>query len=179
MKISHKQLPPLWVDISSLLFLGFFLVPLLVAQQIRGGGIQLGVSAFGLRLFAGEHPLFWVLAVDLTLFLGALTGLFIVTRRRFAYGFGVFYCTSTILVTVGAHIAVGADGRAAWTDAAIQYVLLLLFLAQLVLNRRRWIEQRGEQSVALKQRLAPSLQPARAAALTPSDNPYRPPHTET
>jgi hypothetical protein len=138
MKTSENHLPPRWIKVFSCLFLIFLIMPLIAIWQIADTGTQLGISAFGLELEGGKDPLIWMLAIDGVLFLAALTGLFIVTKRTFAYEFGIVYCAVAIGLTVPAHFAVGDWDEAAWSNITLQYPLLIAFLVHLIRNRRNW-----------------------------------------
>lgn len=150
MKTSETSLPPGWVKVFSWLYLIFLPMPLFAIWQIVDTGTQLGVSAFGLQLKSGEDPLGWMLAIDGVLLLGALTGLFIVTKRDFAYGFGIVYCAIAIAVTVPGHVAVGDWDGAAWSNIALQYPLLIAFLVHLVRYRRNWKDARKPETTPLR-----------------------------
>jgi hypothetical protein len=138
MKTTETPLPPTWIKVFSWLFLVFLLMPLFALWQIIDTGTQLGVSAFGLELKGGQDPLIWMLAIEAVLFLAALTGLFIVTKREFAYGFGIIYCITAIGLTVPAHFVVGDWDGAAWSNISLQYPLLIAFLVHLIRNRQNW-----------------------------------------
>lgn len=143
MKIENETLPPTWVKVFSYLFLIYLVVPVFAIWQLREAGSTLGVSAFGIDLKGNKDPIQWILAIDLILFLGGLTGLFIIKRRRFAYGLGIAYCIVTLLVTPTAHLTVSGGNPGRWIGAAIQYPMLILFLIHLVRHRRDWIKQSG------------------------------------
>jgi len=145
MKTNDSNLPPKWVEVCSWLYMIFLLIiPLVPVLQIYNNGTQLGVSAFGLDLEGSKDPLGWMLAVDGILFLAALTGLFIVTKRSFAYSFGVFYCVVALGVTLPGHFIVGDWDGAAWMNIVIQYPLLVAFLVHLIRHRNEWKNQNAE-----------------------------------
>jgi hypothetical protein len=156
MKTTDYNLPPKWLKVCSWLFMIFLIIPVISAFQVYSSGTQLGVSAFGLDLEGDKDPLGWMLAVDGVLFLVALTGLFIVTKRSFAYSFGVFYCAVTLGVTLPAHFFVGDWDGAAWTNIVTQYSLLVAFLIHLIRNRARWINQNANKTVVDNRLPAPS-----------------------
>jgi len=138
MENNTVNLPPRWVKAFSWLFMIFLVIPVISAFQIFDTGSQLGVSAFGLDLKGGEDPLAWILAVDALLFLAALTGLFIITKRPFAYDFGIFYCVAAIGVSLQGHFAVGDWNEETGMSISIQYLLLFCFLVHLLRNRNHW-----------------------------------------
>ena len=150
------MLPPRWVKVFSWLFLIFLVIPVFAAWQIFDTGAQLGVSAFGLDLEGDTDPLAWMLAMDAVLFLAALTGLFILTRRSFAYTFGIFYGLTAIVVTVSAHFRVGDWDESAWMNIAVQYPLLVCFLVHLFRNHARWRAQYTNAA----EKGAPNAEPA-------------------
>jgi len=131
-------LPPTWIKVCSWFFLIFLLMPLFAIWQIMYADKQLGVSAFGLNLKSDKDPLIWMLAIDGVLFLAALTGLSIITKRTFAYGFGIIYCLIALGVTIPAHFAVGDWDGSTFSNIAIQYPLLIAFLVHLIGSRRKW-----------------------------------------
>lgn len=135
---TKPALPPVWIKIASWLFLIYLAVPLLALWQIRATGGQLSISAYGLRLEGGREPLAWILAIDALLFLGGLTALFLLIRRRFAYDFGIFYCASTLVFTVACHLILGAHYELSGINAIIHYSLLCAFFIHLVRHRRTW-----------------------------------------
>ena len=134
MKTDKPKFPPTWVWVFSHLFLIFLLSPFLAAWW--GSGYS--ISAFGLDLEEGVDPLGWMLAINAVLFMGALTGLFIVTKRAFAYSFGIVYCMTTLAVTIPANFSVGDWNDEAWGNIALQYPLLICFLVHLIRNRTQW-----------------------------------------
>ncbi|MBN8458731.1 MAG: hypothetical protein J0M04_12930 [Verrucomicrobia bacterium] len=146
MKIDQNNLPPMWVKIFSGIFLFFLVTPLFAVWQIRNTGYQHWITAFGLNLESGRVSLVWMLALDVILFSGALTGLFILTKRAFAYGFGVFYCISAIVVSVLAHLSVGTRDEISWQNISVQYPLLICFLIHLVRNRSRWTKMNANKA---------------------------------
>ncbi len=149
MKINDNILPPKWVKVFSWMFMVFLIIPVISTVQIYNSGTLLGVSAFGLDLEGDKDPLIWMLAVDGLLFVAALTGLFIVTKRSFAYSFGIFYCVATLGVTLAGHFVVGNWDGAAWLNIVIQYPLLITFLVHLIRNRTRWINQNANKAAHL------------------------------
>jgi hypothetical protein len=157
MKTKTSKLPPTWVKVFSCLFLIFLIFPLFVAWQVFETGSQYGISAFGLDLEGGQDPLAWMLAVDAVLFMAALTGLFIVTRRSFAYDFGIFYCAATFTVTIPANFYVGDWDGVAWSNIGVQYPLLFCFLVHLIRNRAQWKDQNANKAVLDNRLHAPSL----------------------
>ena len=120
-------------------------MPIFAVWQIIDRGAQLGVSAFGISLKGGKDPLAWMLALDLVLFLGGVTALLIVSRRRCAYDFGLLYCATALVVTIPAHFIVGSNDATAWVNIWVQYPLLIAFLVRLLRNRRRWATLIGER----------------------------------
>ena len=148
MKSQDTKLPPTWVKAFSCLFTIYLLVPVLAFWQIREAGSPLGVAAFGVDLKGDRDPLAWILAFDVVLFLGGLTGLLILRRQRFAYDFGIGYCVVTLGVTLPAHLVIPGGNPWSGLGAAIQYPLLILFLVHLIRNRRGWNGQCERQSGA-------------------------------
>lgn len=157
MKIDKSNLPPMWVKIFSGIFLIFLVTPLLAVWQISDTGYQHCITAFGLKLESGRASLVWMLALDVILFLGALTGLFILTKRAFAYGFGVFYCIAAIVVSVLAHFSVGTRDEVAWQNIAVQYPLLICFLIHLIRNRHLWTKINANKSRLEQPAIRPSF----------------------
>ena len=149
MRSDTANLPPKWVKVFSWLFMIFLIIPVISAFQIFATGSQLGVSAFGLDLEGGEDPLAWMLAVDSILFLAALTGLFILTKRSFAYGFGIFYCVAAFGVSLTGHFAIGDWDEDAWMNISVQYPLLMCFLVHLIRNRNYWKNQNANKTSLL------------------------------
>jgi len=146
MKINETALPPTWVRVFSYLFLIFLIFPIFVAWQIFETGAQYSISAFGLELEGGEDSLAWMLAVDAVLFMAALTGLFIVTKRSFAYEFGILYCAAALAVTIPANFLIGDWNGDAWSNILVQYPLLICFLVHLIRNRAQWKNQNASKS---------------------------------
>jgi len=144
MNPNSTRLPPLWIKVFSWLSLVYLVVPVLAIWQISTIGTQLGVSAFGLALRGDLHPLSWIIALDLVAFMAGLTGLFILTRRRFAYDFGIFHCAINFIVTIAAHFIIRGHNEMTWLNVSLQYPLLLLFSIHLIRHRGQWIAQHGE-----------------------------------
>ncbi|MDQ8182719.1 LPXTG cell wall anchor domain-containing protein [Pelagicoccus sp. SDUM812005] len=139
---SKQKLPPLWIKIFSWIFLMFALIPVsyLLNRPFASSGGR--VSAFGLRIVNTGDAEVWFLSLIGILFLGSLTGLFILTKRSFAYDFGLFYCLTAVVVTITAH-AVGFSPnpfipKYHVLDIAVQYLLLSAFLYHLAINRSNW-----------------------------------------
>lgn len=146
MKSSEIKIPPLWVKVFSFIFLIFLVTPIFAVRQIAQPESQLGISAFGLDLEGSEDPLLWMTGLYLVLFLGALTGLFILLESPFAYGFGIFYCAVAVGVTFPGHFVVGHWDNEAWWNIAIQYPLLAAFLVHLLRNRALWITRTANKT---------------------------------
>lgn len=143
MKRNETNLPPIWVKVFSYAMMIFLITPFFSIWQISHPESQIGVSAFGLDLKSDTDSLGWMLVVNATLFLAALTGLFIIAKRSFAYDFGIGYGVFTIAVTIPAHFLVGHWDKEAWWNIAVQYPLLGCFLVHLIRNRVAWRKQQG------------------------------------
>ena len=146
MKSDSKQFPPTWIKVFSWLFLFGLIVPVAVIYQLGTIGTQLSISAFGLTLRGGQHSLPWIIALDIVLFMAGLAALFILLRRKYAYDFAIFYCGCAFVITITGHIITKGHNEMTWINVMIQYPLLLSFLIHLVLHRREWIMQHGEQA---------------------------------
>jgi hypothetical protein len=147
MKTIKTKLPPTWVRIFSFLFLIFLISPFFAAWQIFETGSQHSISAFGLELQGGRDPLAWILAIDSILFMASLTALFILTKRSFAYDFGILYCAVALAITIPGHFLVGDWSSKAWSNITVQYPLLVYFLVHLIRNRAHWKNQDANKTV--------------------------------
>ena len=147
MKTIKTKLPPTWVKIFSCLFLIFLISPFFAAWQIFETGSQHSISAFGLELHGGHDPLAWILAIDSVLFMAALTALFILTKRSFAYDFGILYCVVALAITIPGHFLVGDWSSKAWSNITVQYPLLVCFLVHLIRNKTHWKNQDANKTV--------------------------------
>jgi hydrogenase-4 membrane subunit HyfE len=151
------ELPPTWVKFFSFLFLMFLVVVPMELVTTSGRETGSGIEAFGLSLQAGRDPSGWLLAMDLVLFSAGLTGLFILTRRRYAYDFAIGYCLAAFAGTLSGHFLLGHWNEQARNGALLQYLPLICFLVHLLRHRRAWREQTTKPTAAL-QPLQPSPQ---------------------
>lgn len=138
MDSKEANLPPKWVTLFSWLFLVYLLAPVFAALRIFSEGGAGAVSGFGLDLTTAEDPLHWLLGIDIVMFAGGLTGFFILTKRRLAYDFGIFYCVLTFGITLPANFFVGDWDSDAWLNIMVQYFLLGCFFVHLLRNRALW-----------------------------------------
>jgi|GEM_PF-2635257 len=142
---SSSKLPPLWIKFFSCFFLLFLTLPALYLMEPFGFPGGNSVTAFGLHIKNTKELEIWFLAIGGLLFLGGLTGLFILAKRSFAYDFGIFYCVATLVITIGARIA--EIGRQQiipsyhLLDLSVQYLLLLAFFHHLISKRSAWRNQ--------------------------------------
>jgi hypothetical protein len=150
MRVKHEAkpnpLPPIWVKLFSCIFLVFIPLPL-INWFLDGLAVTHQVNGFGLRLQSGIVSELWIHAFEMIFFLAGLTGLFILTKRSFAYGFGIIYCLTALAVAVPAYFFAGVSGDDAVRSAIPQYALLLCFLVHLIRHRRQWVQQYGRRSL--------------------------------
>ena len=140
MKTRSSKLPPVWVTLFAWLFLVFLFVPILSVLQLSGFAPNVGVHAFGLNLLPGRDSLAWILTIQGLLFLASLTALFVVTRRSWAYDFGMSYCIVALTITIAGHMLGVGDDSSRTINIAVQYPLLVCLLVHLLYNRQAWRE---------------------------------------
>ena len=128
-----KQLPPKWVKFFSWCFAYLIIIPLIVVGQLIFTGKTHGLSAYGFSLEGGNDPLHFVIMLSGVILLGSLTGIFVLTWRRYAYNFGIVYCLCALAV-----IFYGYCYGMPKHEGDIQGVLLICFLIHLIKHRKTW-----------------------------------------
>ena len=110
----------------------------------------------------------WILAIDFVLFMAALTALFILTKRSFAYDFGILYCAVALAITIPGHFVFGDWSSKAWGNITVQYPLLVCFLVHLIRNRAHWKNQDANKTVVATAGKVPrSLRSGRSVSAVP------------
>ena len=129
-----QQLPPTWVKLFSWCFAYLTILPLLVAGQLIFRGDILGLSAYGFSISEGSGQLHFTIMLVGVLLLGGLTGIFILTWRRYAYDFGIAYSFSALAVIGYGYFS----GVSSLDDGGAQGVLVVCFLIHLIRHRSAW-----------------------------------------
>jgi hypothetical protein len=129
-----KQLPPKWVKFFSWCFAYLTIIPLLVTGQLILRGDILGLSAYGFSIEEGSGQLHLTIMLAAAILLGGLTGIFILTSRKYAYNFGIAYSLAALGVMSYGYFS----GMSAFEDGGVQGLLLVCFLVHLIRNRSDW-----------------------------------------
>jgi len=153
-----QELPPKWVKFFSWCFAYLTIIPMMIVIQVTVFRETYGLSSFGFSLETDGNllkeridllPFLLVLAG--IIFLGGLTGIFILTWRSFAYKFGIVYCSCAfVAISYGKIVNMPSSDD----DGTIQYLLLICFMVHLIRHRRLW-----EQTVANKRQARPLAAP--------------------
>ncbi len=93
-----------------------------------------GLSAYGFSIEEGAGEVHFTVMLTGTILLGGLTGIFILTRCKFAYDFGIAYSLSALGVISYGHFLSSLPLE----DGGIQGLLILGFLFHLIRNRSIW-----------------------------------------
>lgn len=141
-----RNLPPKWVKLFSWCFAYLNVIPLMVITQLIFLGDTHGLSAYGFSLEDNHDLLPFTLVISGVLLLGGLTGIFILTRRSYAYDFGVFYCLCALLSIFYGRISNMPTPEGGESGES---VLLLLFLVHLCRRRKLWFSQTNKETPKL------------------------------
>ena len=133
MNILH-QLPPKWVKFFSWCFAYLTIIPILVAGQLIFRGDIFGLSAYGFSINGGSGQLHFTILLAGALLLGGLTGIFILTWRRYAYDFGIVYSLFALAVIGYGYLS----GVSPLNDGGAQGFLIVFFLIHLIRYRSAW-----------------------------------------